>query len=158
VCLAAVHGDESWRWHARFGHINFDALRKLALLDMVCGLQQINHVEQICDACLAGKQRRAPFPQQAKRRAEGLLDLVHGDLCGPISPAIPAGRRYFLLLVDDQSRYMWLTLLTTKDQVATAIKHFKASVEVEIGRKLRLLRTDRAGEFTVAMFTMYYAE
>jgi hypothetical protein len=34
---------------------------------MVCGLQQINHVEQICDACLARKQRHAPFPQQAKR-------------------------------------------------------------------------------------------
>jgi hypothetical protein len=83
---------------------------------------------------------------------------VHGDLCGPISLATPAGIRYFLLLVDDQSCYMWLTLLTTKDQATTAIKHFKAGVEVETGHKLCLLQMDRGGEFTVATFAMYCAE
>lgn len=68
------------------------------------------------DGCLVGKQRRASFLLQAKRQAEGLLDLVCGDLCGPISPATPAGKRYFLLLVDDKSRYMWVTLLQSKNQ------------------------------------------
>lgn len=53
---------------------------------------------------------------------------------------------------------MWLTLLTTKDQAATAIKQFKAGAEVETGRKLRLLRTDRGGEFTVATFPAYCAD
>lgn len=158
VCLATVRGDYSWRWHACYGHLNFDALRKLARHDMVRGLPSIDHAEQLCDGCLVGKQRRAPFPQQAKKRATGLLDLVHGDLCGPIMPATPAGRCYFLLLVDDMSIYMWLTLLTTKDQAAAAIKQFKAGAEVEIGRKLRLLRTDRGGEFTVATFATYCAE
>ena len=83
---------------------------------------------------------------------------MHGDICGPITPATPAGKRYFLLLVDDLSRHMWLTLLSTKDQAAEAIKRFRASVEVETGRKLRLLRTDRGGEFKVATFVEYYAE
>jgi hypothetical protein len=55
---------------------------------------------------LAGKQRRAPFPQQAKYRATGQLELVHGDLCSPVTPATHGRRRYFLLLVDDASRYM----------------------------------------------------
>lgn len=158
VCLAAVHTDDSWRWHARYGHLNFNVLRKLARLGMVRGLPRIEHVEQLCDGCLVGKQRRASFPLQAKRRAEGLLDLVHGDLCGPISPATPAGKRYFLLLVDDKSRYMWLTLLQSKDQAAEAIKRFKAGTEVETGRRLRLLRTDRGGEFTVATFAAYCAD
>ena len=80
---------------------------------------------------------------------------MHGDLCGHISPATPAGKRYFLLLVDDNSRYMWLTLLAMKDQAPTAIKRFRAGVEVETGRKLRLLRTDRGGEFTMATFAEY---
>jgi transposase InsO family protein len=157
VCLSAVHDDVSWRWHARYGNLNFDALRKLAHHSMVRGLPRIDHVEQLCDSCLAGKQRRASFPQQAKRRAEGILDLVHGDLCGPITPSTPAGKRYFLLLVDDLSRYMWLTLLTTKDEAA-AIKRFRVGVEVETGRKLKLLRTDRGGEFTVATFATYCAD
>jgi hypothetical protein len=34
------------------------------------------------------------------------LKLVHGDLCGPISPATSRGNKYFVLLVDDLSRYM----------------------------------------------------
>ena len=54
---------------------------------------------------------------------------------------------------------MWLSLLSAKDQPAAApIKRIRASVEVETGRKLRLLRTDRGGEFTVATFAEYCAE
>ncbi|KAL5225530.1 hypothetical protein ABZP36_012169 [Zizania latifolia] len=42
-----------------------------------------------------------------------MLYLVHGDLCGPITPATPDGKKYFLLLVDDWSRYMWGEAVTT---------------------------------------------
>ena len=97
---------------------------------------------------MAGKQRRAPFPQAAKGRAQGLLDLVHGDLCGPIEPAMAGGKRYFLLLVDDMSRYMWLSVLRSKDEAAGAIARFQARVETETGRRLRALQTDRGSEFT----------
>jgi hypothetical protein len=31
---------------------------------------------------------------------------MHGDLCSPVTPATPGGQRYFLLLIDDLSRYM----------------------------------------------------
>jgi transposase InsO family protein len=82
----------------------------------------------------------------------GLLDLVHGDLCGPITPATPGGCRHFLLLVDDHSRYMWVRLLNTKDEAASAIKQWQALVEAETGRVLRVLRTDNGGEFTFVEF------
>ena len=49
-----------------------------------------------------------PFPNTAKYRVTETLELVHGDLCGPITPATPGGRKYFIFLVDDYSRYMWL--------------------------------------------------
>ena len=73
---------------------------------MVRGLPPIDRVNQLCDACLVGQQKRAPFPQQAAYRAEELLELVHGDICGPIEPTTPGGKRYFLLLIDDMSRFM----------------------------------------------------
>jgi hypothetical protein len=91
-------------------------------------------------------------------RAEELLEFVHGDLCGPITPATHDGRCYFLLLVDDCSRYMWLQLLTSKAEAATAIRQFKARVETETGKKLKILRTDRGGEFTSIEFGVYCAE
>lgn len=158
VCLAARRGDDAWCWHARYGHLNFESLRKLASRGMVRGMPQIEHVNQICDSCLAGKQRRTPFPQVAKYRAQKLLELVHGDICGAIKPATPAGNSYFLLLVDDYSRYMWLTLLKHKDEAAQAIQRFKARTEIESGNKLGTLRTDRGGEFTAHTFAAYCAD
>src|SRR4051812_11051087 len=103
---------------------------------MVRGMPLIEQVDQLCDTCLAGKQRRASFAQRAKYRAVERLELVHGDLCGPITPATPSGKKYFLLLVDDATRYMWLVLLASKDEAAVAIQRIQASAESESGSKL----------------------
>lgn len=52
------------------------------------------------------KQIRASFPVVANYRAEEPLELIHIDLCGPISPATMAGNKYFVLIVDDFTRWM----------------------------------------------------
>ena len=93
--------------------MSFEALGRMG--KMVTGLPQIKEVDELCDSCLAGKQRRSAFPAQARCRVVDVLDLVHGDICGPITPMTPSGNRYFLLLVDDMSWYMWLCLLASKD-------------------------------------------
>ena len=72
-------------------------------------------------------------------------------------PATCGGRWYFLLLVDDYSRYMWLQLLTSKDEAAAVIKKFKMRGEAKSGKKLRMLRTDRSGKFTSMEFAAYCA-
>jgi transposase InsO family protein len=46
--------------------------------------------------------------------------------------------------VDDATRYMWLTLLSTKGDAASTIK---VAAELEVGRPLRVVRTDNGGEF-----------
>ncbi|WVZ95284.1 LOW QUALITY PROTEIN: hypothetical protein U9M48_041069 [Paspalum notatum var. saurae] len=134
------------------------ALERMAKKEMMRGLPMIEHVGELCDSCLAGKQKRQPFPKKAKFRAQDPMELVHGDLCGPIRPATHGGKRYFLLLVDDHSRYMWRRLLMTKDKAAEAIKEIKARAEAETGKKLRLLWTDRGGEFISMEFGQYCAE
>jgi hypothetical protein len=83
ICLAARRMEEPWLWHARYNHLSFDALGKLE--KMVWGLPHIEHTGELCDSCLAGKQRRLSFPKTAKYRAAEALELVHGDLCGPIA-------------------------------------------------------------------------
>jgi hypothetical protein len=66
VCMLVRRGDNAWPWHERFGHLHFDALRKLAQDDMVQGLPEIEHVEQLCNCCVATKQRRTSIPIAAK--------------------------------------------------------------------------------------------
>ena len=115
----------------------------------------IKHGGELYDSCLAEKQRRLPFPKTAKYHVKEAFELVHGDLCGPITPATCGGRWYFLLLMDDCSRYMWLQLLTSKDEATVAIKKFKTRAEAESGKKLHVLRTNRGGEFTSVEFAAY---
>jgi transposase InsO family protein len=152
VCLAAQGTSPAWCWHSRYGHLNFRGLKRLFDGELVKGLPHIDHVDQVCDSYLAGKQRRATFLTVAKFRAEEKLELVHGDLCGPVTPATPGGKRYFFLLVNDVSRYMWLVLLSTKDEALAAFTTFQAWAEAEAGRKIGTLRTDRGGEFTARSF------
>ena len=82
---------------------------------------------------------------------------MHGDLCGLVTPATPGGRRYFLLLVDDLSRYMWVMVLGSKGEATDAIRRAQAAAEAECGHKLHMLRTDNGGKFMAAEFTSYYA-
>jgi hypothetical protein len=81
-----------------------------------------------------------------------VLELVHGDLCGKISPSTPVGNQYFLLLIDNKSTFMSIVLLPSKDCAADATKKFKLRAESESGRKFRGLRTDRSGEFNSENF------
>ncbi|KAK1627775.1 hypothetical protein QYE76_002090 [Lolium multiflorum] len=99
----------------------------MAQSGLVRGLPRVEHADELCEACLAGKQRRLPFPLKARFRAAKPLELVHGDLCGSVSPPTPGGRRYVLLLIDDWSRYMWVELLKTKDEAVRAIVKFQAA-------------------------------
>jgi transposase InsO family protein len=121
---------------------------------MVHGMLRIDHVEQLCDTYVVTKLKRWPFPRQVVYHAQKQLELIHGDLCGPVTPATPGGRCYFLLLVDDASRFMWAILLATKAAAADAIKHVQAAAE-ESGLKLQVLCTDNGGELTTAEFITY---
>jgi transposase InsO family protein len=72
-----------------------------------------------------------------------------------VTPATPGGRRYFLLLVDDLSRYMWVVVLGSKGEAANSIRRAQATAEEECGHKLRVLHIDNGSEFTTAEFTSY---
>ncbi|GJU30961.1 zinc finger, CCHC-type containing protein [Tanacetum coccineum] len=158
VCLLANLKDDTWLWHARLGHLNFESLKSMAQRDLVHGIPTIKHTTQVCDVCLIGKHNRAPFPKKAKGRSTSPLDLVYGDLCGPITPPTPSGKKYIFLLVDDYSRYMWVYFLNTKDQAFDTFKEYKKTIENELRTTLKMLRTDRGGEFTSNEFTQYCKE
>jgi len=158
VCLLAQCDSESWLWHARFGHLNFRALNDLSAKQMVEGLPTVTRVEKVCDGCVLGKQHRTPFPKVSSYRAEKCLELVHADLCGHITPKTVGGASYFLLVVDDHSRYMWVEMLKSKDQALECFKKIKLRAEMESDGKLKALRTDRGGEFVSNMFSVFCSE
>jgi transposase InsO family protein len=90
---------------------------------LVCRMPLLSQVEQVCEACLFRKHYRMPFQHVALRRAGEVLELVHGDLCGPITPATLSSKHYFLLLINGYSRYIWVARLATKDEAPAAVHH-----------------------------------
>jgi hypothetical protein len=66
-----------------------------------------------CEPCILGKMTRTLFIGTAKR-ASDLLELIHTDVCGPMSIATGNGYRYFTF-IDDLSRYGYIYLMKHND-------------------------------------------
>lgn len=120
---------------------------------MAHGLPEIIQPKEICIGCLMSHTRKT-FPGQTQGQSKRILELGHGDLCGPITQTTKSSNKYFLLLVDDFSKIMW-DMLKTKDETLGAFKKFRVLVENE---KLKILRTDQGGEFLSHEFSSYCEE
>ena len=126
---------------------------------MVADLQPIVvAVPNLCEACMMGKQHRQPFPQESSNRSKTPLQLVHADLCGKMQTMALGGSFYFLSLIDDYSRKIWVYSLKEKAQAFGKFKEWLALVESETGVKLKKLRTNRGGEFLSNDFEAFYKE
>lgn len=157
-CLLARSKSEDWLWHLRLGHVNFKAMKLMSTTNMVHGMPKIKQQAKVCTGCLMSKQTRKAFPHQSNFSAKKPLELVHGDLCGPITPSTPGGNRYIFLLIDDYSRVMWTYLLKNKSETFDAFKRFRALVENSPEKRIMTFRTDNGGEFTSKEFTKYCEE
>ncbi|GAA0186281.1 hypothetical protein LIER_33569 [Lithospermum erythrorhizon] len=146
-CLQATSNELSMLWHQRYGHLNFKGLKTLHDKKMVIGLPELKGETIVCTDCLNGKQTRNPIPKQSNWRAVAVLELIHSDLCGPISPTSNTGKRYFMCFIDDFSRKGWAYLLANKSDTLYHFKIFKALVEKESEKNIKCLRTDRGGEY-----------
>lgn len=79
------------------------------------GLGNLQIDENPCEAYVYGKQSRLPFISTGKK-AKNLLDIVHSDLCGPMSVDSIGGAKYFLIFVDDHSRKMFIFFIKHKNE------------------------------------------
>lgn len=158
LCLNTDVQDQSQLWHRRYGHLSYIGLKTLKNKEMVRGLPSFSETEVICTDCLKGKQQRDVIPKKALWRASEKLELVHSDICGPISPTSNGGKRYLICFIDDFSRKAWVYFLAYKSDAFYTFKQFKNNVEKECGLPIKCLRTDRGGEFTSSDFNDFCKE
>jgi len=157
-CLHTSSQNPSYLWHRRFGHLSYKGLRTLQWRHMVHGLPTFSAPTITCTDCLNGKQHREVMPKHSIWRANQKLELIHADICGPISPESNSGKRYILCFIDDFSRKSWVFLLATKSEAFFYFKQFKAMVEKETLLHVKCLRTDRGGEFTSNDFNEFCSQ
>ena len=102
-CLQ-IREDKTWKWHQRYGHLNFDSLISLSSKNMVRGLPIMHKVNKLCHECVHSKQSISSFPSQSSYKVQKPLELIHADLCGPIELETLGGSNSFLLLIDDSTQ------------------------------------------------------
>lgn len=157
-CFQTVTEEVPKLWHERYGHLSHRGMKTLQNKDMVRGLPAFDVQNFTCSDCLVGKQPRNPIPKKSTWRAKEILELLHSDICGPISHVSPSGKRYILCFINDYSRKAWAYLLSEKSEAFTQFKMFKKKVENETGKSIKCLRTDRGGEYTSREFSDYCKE
>ena len=57
------------------------------------------------------------------------------------------GKQYFVMFIDDYSRYDYLHLIHEKFQSLDLFKSYKAKVENQLGKRIKSNRSDRGGEY-----------
>lgn len=154
----SVPKDENWIWHLRFGHLNFGGLNLLSRKGMVRGLPLIEKPDNLCEGCILGKQHRESFLSGKSIRAKAPLEIVHSDVCGPMQTPSLAGSQYFLTFIDDFTRKTWVYFLKNKSEVFEKFCNFKALVENQSGLHIKVLRTDRGGEYISKEFLRFCRE
>lgn len=145
ACFHTTTPDLSNLWHCRYGHLSHRGLKTLQDKKMVKGLPQFEASKIVCTDCMAGKQHRDPIPKRSSWRASLKLQLIHADICGPITPISNSKKRYLISFIDDFSQKIWIYFLIEKSEALGIFTQYKNYVEKETGSYIKCLRTDRGG-------------
>ncbi|KAL4369158.1 hypothetical protein GQ457_05G011330 [Hibiscus cannabinus] len=157
-CMKTSIKDDSWLWHLRYGHLGFSGMKLLSKAKMVNGLPEINPPNQLCEACIKGKQHRQRFEVGKSWRARRPLEIVHTDIAGPFDIPSLGGNMYYLTFIDDYSRKCWVYALKEKSEALAKFKEFKAMAEKQSDQFIKILRSDRGSEYTKNLFEDFCKE
>ena len=91
-----------------------------------------------CEPCLMGKMTKTPF-FGTMERAIDLLEIIHTDVCGPISVEARGGYRYYLTFTDDLSRYGYIYLMKHISKTFEKFKEFQSELENRRNKKIKFL-------------------
>lgn len=142
AALSATNDNNLNLWHRRLGH--------MAVTNMHF-MKNASNLKLNCEVCAEGKHSRSSFPVNGSRASE-LLEVVHSDVCGPMSTLSLGGNKYYVSFIDDYSRMTKVYMIKNKSQVYDCFVKFKTLVENQLNRKIKRIRSDNGGEYCNAKF------
>jgi 5'-3' exoribonuclease 2 len=94
------------------------------------------------------------FPSGVTRE-NGILELVHSDVFGPITMPSLGGSLYYVSFIDYFSRNTWIYFMKKKSKVFKIFKEFKSLLENQTKKMIKVLRTDNGGELCGKEFDQF---
>jgi len=141
--------------HRKFNHVNSASLRKIAQDGLVSDLSTVTGTMDTCEPCLLGKAKAGTPPKFSAKRSSRPGEIIHSDVCGPITPISHSGYRYFVTFTDDFSRYVTVYLLKNKSEVFTKFQEYDAVLYNMFSRHSRIIRSDNGLEYKNHYFDDY---
>ena len=140
--------------HRKMGHINHDDLRRMVKEETITGIDlDTSSKAELCPGCIEGKAPRRPFPKlSTSSQAKKYGDKVVSDLWGPTEIESLKGKKYYILFQDEYTHEQRIYFLHKKSEAFEAYKVYEAWVKMQRDAGIRILGTDRGGEFTGAIF------
>jgi transposase InsO family protein len=130
-------------WHSRLGHAS---LSRLQLLASQGHLRSVSFNKFDCMSCQFGKQTKLPF-NNSDSFSSAPFDFVHSDVWGPAPFTTEGGSRYFVIFVDDYSRFTWIYLLKHRSDLVSLFQTFHKMIQTQFSRTIKVFRSDNAQEY-----------
>ena len=128
--------------HRRLGHPSFHLLKQVyPNLFKHLDIQNL-----ICESCQFAKHKRTHF-SKSDHRKKSPFDMIQSDVWGPCSILGKSNQKWFLLFIDDFSRYTWIYMLRAKSEVPTIIIQFIDLIFNQFDKRVRIFRSDNAKEY-----------
>lgn len=143
VCNVKINETSSKLWHCRLGHISKGRMERLIKEEILHSLHFTE--DNPCLDCIKGK-----FTKTIKKgatRSTGVLQLIHTNICGPFPITSVDGYDSFITFTDDYSRYGYIFPINDRSEALKKFKIFKAQVENQQNVKIKVVRSDRGGEY-----------
>jgi transposase InsO family protein len=134
-------------WHFRLGHVSNSRLS--SMISVYPSISVDN--KTVCDICHFARQRKLPFSISTSV-AQSKFDMLHCDIWGPLAISSVHGHKYFLTIVDDYSRFVWILLLKSKAEVSLKLQNFILMIENQFHTVPKIIRTDNGPEFMLSTF------
>ena len=130
-------------WHRRLGHPGLETLSKLASTSAISCTKGLD--ASLCHACQLGRHIRLSFPTSSSRALK-VFDLIHCDLW--TSPVMSvSGYKYYLVILDDCSHYLWTFPLRLKSETFTTLSNFFSYATTQFGCAIKQVQSDNGREF-----------
>ena len=139
-------------WHARLGHVDNRSIYRMVNLNLLPKFDV--NIHNKCEVCTESKFARQSF-KSVQERSNELLSMTHSDLCDFKTIPSRGGKNYVITFIDDCSKYCYVYLFHSKDEALNMFKIYKAEVENQLEKKIKIIRSDRGGEYESAAFSNF---
>lgn len=142
-------------WHKRLGHPSPQTVQ-LIISKHSLPLHGSSTSPSVCNECQLGRSSKLSF-NKSDCITSSPLQLIHTDIWGHTPSFSISGYRFYIIFVDDFSRFTWFFPLKEKSQAFFTFQQFKTLVENQFDLKIKILRCDNGGEYTNKLFRQFLA-